>query len=257
MPTTPTAPVLVVDDDAAIRFLLESILTDQGYPVLTAGNGREALDAIEQQPPALVLLDLHMPVLAGWETLAAIRAKQWSFPVIFLSGGINAAVQATAHNADGYLAKPLNLDVVVETVHSFLPPAARETAARARVAIIGFAGELALRLEEIVREAGCIPLTTQPDWVGETPAALQAFLDRHHAAVLLYNICPPYPDHWALFAAVRAAEHKTGTGRRFVALTADKQALQELVGPTPALALDAEQPDPAVIIETLREVAAG
>ncbi len=256
MPTTQDAPVLIVDDDEAIRFLLESVLTGCGYPVLTAENGREALTAIEHQLPALVLLDLHMPVMAGWETLAAIRANHWSFPVIFLSGGINAAVQATAHNADGYLAKPLNLDVVVETVQSFLPPAAPETAAPARVAIVGFAEDLARWLGEMVREAGCVPLAAPSDWAAESPAALQDFLDRHHVAVLLYNVCAPYPEHWALFAAVRAAEHRAGTGRRFVALTADKHALQGLVGPTPALPLNAEGLAAAEILQNLRELAA-
>ncbi len=255
MPATLDGPVLIVDDETEVRFLLESLLTDQGYPVRTASNGQEALEVIAQELPALLLLDLHMPVLSGWETFAALRARERSFPVVFMTGGINAAIQASAHQADGYLVKPFNLEVVLETVGSFVPAPEPPRVEPARVAILGFPDDLAEKLADIVLEAGGVPLATPFGAHSDTPAALQEFLDHHHAAVVLYNVGAPYPESWARFATVRAAEHSAGTGRRLVALTCDKEALQAHVGPTPAIALDEAHLDAATLRENLHELA--
>jgi CheY-like chemotaxis protein len=60
-------PLLIVDDDEGLRESLREILEDCGYRVHTASNGIEALEAARQQKPAVILLDLHMPVMNGWE----------------------------------------------------------------------------------------------------------------------------------------------------------------------------------------------
>ena len=62
-----TAPVLVVEDDAALRELLAMILESEGIDVETAANGREALARMAERFPALVLLDMRMPVMDGWQ----------------------------------------------------------------------------------------------------------------------------------------------------------------------------------------------
>jgi CheY-like chemotaxis protein len=243
-----------VDDDADTRFLLETVLTDHGYPVLTANNGSEALDVIEQQLPALMLLDLQMPVLTGWETFAAIRAKGLSLPVVFLSGGINAAVQATAHYADGFLAKPFGLDAVLQTVETLLP--APQTMHQTRIAIVGFSDDIAPMLAETVTGAGFVAITARLDEIGDTPVAVHEFLNKHEVAVLAYDIYPPYAEHWALIAAVRAAEHERGSGRRFIAFTGDRRALVEKVGPTPAIALDGNEITSESFRQTLQQAVA-
>lgn len=59
--------VLVVEDDDEVRSMMELLLKSHGYDVTTARNGREALDAMRRQRPCLVLLDIHMPLMTGWE----------------------------------------------------------------------------------------------------------------------------------------------------------------------------------------------
>lgn len=59
--------VLVVEDDDEVRTMMELLLKSHGYDVTTARNGQEALDAMRRQPPCLVLLDIHMPLMTGWE----------------------------------------------------------------------------------------------------------------------------------------------------------------------------------------------
>ena len=67
--------ILIVDDDPAILATVAEILHDEGYSVRTAGNGMEGLAALEQQLPALVLLDMRMPVLDGWGFVQAMRER--------------------------------------------------------------------------------------------------------------------------------------------------------------------------------------
>ncbi len=66
--------VLVVDDDAGIRRMIAAVLEDEGYRVRLADHGREALDRIAEHPPQLVVLDLQMPVMSGWELHEQLRA---------------------------------------------------------------------------------------------------------------------------------------------------------------------------------------
>jgi CheY-like chemotaxis protein len=103
--------VLVVDDDDAIREVIAEVLRDEGYDVASAGNGLQALDALRQNPPDLVLLDLMMPVMSGWEFLEEIQAStKWSrIPIVVVS----------AMNAPGvseHLAKPIDLEHLLATV---------------------------------------------------------------------------------------------------------------------------------------------
>ena len=117
-------PVLIVDDDPAIRALIAAVLEDDGFGVVTAANGREALACIAQLLPALVLLDLQMPVMSGWELLAHLRADQVAVPVVFMTAGYRAQAEAERHHADGYLAKPFELAELVAVVERFVPPLA-------------------------------------------------------------------------------------------------------------------------------------
>lgn len=82
-----TQTILIVDDEPAIRILLERILTASGYQVLTAENGQAAIRIASRQPLDLVVTDLMMPGTDGIETILALRAQNPRTPLIAMSGG--------------------------------------------------------------------------------------------------------------------------------------------------------------------------
>ena len=114
-----TSHVLVVDDNEAIREMIQQVLEVEGFRVSTAANGQEALEQIVEQPPAMVLLDLQMPVLDGWQTQARLRQERPELPVVFMTAGNRARVEAEKHHAAGYLAKPFNVTDLIDTVERF------------------------------------------------------------------------------------------------------------------------------------------
>jgi two-component system, chemotaxis family, chemotaxis protein CheY len=112
--------VLVVDDDATIRQFLEMALTDQGYPVVTAEDGRAALEAVDRARPDLILLDMRMPVLDGWGFAEAYRRTLPPHaPIIVLTAARNAAQYAGEIRADAFLAKPFELRELLRLVRQF------------------------------------------------------------------------------------------------------------------------------------------
>src|SRR4051812_28328927 len=93
--------VLIVDDDADIRQMLAVLLTDAGYTVDTAANGRDALARVQAGPPQLVLLDLQMPGMTGAEVLHTLRENGRRLPVALVSVyGTRALAAAREHGAD-------------------------------------------------------------------------------------------------------------------------------------------------------------
>ena len=120
--------VLVVDDDLAIRQAITMLLQSEDYAVATAADGLEALDRIAEQRPAVVLLDLQMPVLTGWEVLHHLQAQESDIPVVVMTAGLRAQVEAQAHKAAGFLAKPFEIDDVLAVVQRFTTPGGRSGA---------------------------------------------------------------------------------------------------------------------------------
>lgn len=122
--TTPTDSVIVVDDDPAILDLVEMILNEEGYSVRTAANGREALDLVAEQRPALVLLDLMMPIMDGWSFCRRVKgeAATRTMPVIVMSADRHLNQKANDIDADGYLLKPFDLDKLLEVVAQYAKP---------------------------------------------------------------------------------------------------------------------------------------
>ncbi|HTG81698.1 MAG TPA: sigma-54 dependent transcriptional regulator [Geobacteraceae bacterium] len=104
--------ILVVDDEHLIRWSLEQNLMKQGYEVLTAGNGDEALKLVRGEQPELVLLDIHMPGISGLEVLEKIKEYDDDIIVIMVTahGGLETAVNAMRMGAYDYINKPFNLD---------------------------------------------------------------------------------------------------------------------------------------------------
>jgi two-component system KDP operon response regulator KdpE len=103
--------ILVVDDEAAIRRFLKSALAVNGYEVILAVDGREALSAATAERPDLVVLDLGLPDMAGEEVLAELR-KGGKVPIVVLSarGDEGAKVRLLDLGADDYVVKPFGID---------------------------------------------------------------------------------------------------------------------------------------------------
>lgn len=111
-----SALVLVIDDEAAMRFMLSEVLEAQGYRVLSFSDGRSALDALDEA--SCVLTDLAMPTMDGMEVLRAVRERDADLPVIVLTakGSERAAVAAMKAGAYDYLAKPADIDELERSV---------------------------------------------------------------------------------------------------------------------------------------------
>ena len=109
--------VLIVDDDPDILQTLGLCLSTEGYRVVMASNGEEALDVLKTERPRVILLDLMMPVMDGWQFVAELEARGLrSAPLLILSA--DRAVRGHAMNlhASGYLAKPFDLDELLTKV---------------------------------------------------------------------------------------------------------------------------------------------
>ncbi len=124
--STPAKPVLVVEDDEALRDIVELALTDAGYRVVTAANGRVALDRVAREMPGLILLDMKMPVMNGWEFVAAFRARyaQPVPPIVVVTAAEDAAARAAEVQADAHLDQPFALDDLFTMLERYLAPAA-------------------------------------------------------------------------------------------------------------------------------------
>ncbi len=109
-------PVLVVDDDPAIRSTVADILGLEGYAVATAENGEEALRLVETLRPSVVLLDMRMPVLDGWGFAREIHARGITVPILVMTAAPNARRWAAEIGAQSFIAKPFDLDDLLDAV---------------------------------------------------------------------------------------------------------------------------------------------
>jgi two-component system nitrogen regulation response regulator NtrX len=114
--------ILAVDDEVTILDSLSGILSDEGFEVLTASNGYEALKIIDEESPDLVLLDIWMPGIDGIETLREIKRTNPFLQVVIISGHgtIETAVKATKLGAYDFIEKPLSIEKVVVTINNAL-----------------------------------------------------------------------------------------------------------------------------------------
>ncbi|MCD6273703.1 MAG: sigma-54-dependent Fis family transcriptional regulator [Deltaproteobacteria bacterium] len=114
--------ILIVDDEPSILQSLSGLLSDEGFDVLTASNGYEALKVIDSESPDLVLLDIWMPGIDGIETLKEIKKDNPFIPVIIITGHgtIETAVKATKLGAFDLIEKPLSIDKVIVNINNAL-----------------------------------------------------------------------------------------------------------------------------------------
>ena len=115
--------ILVVDDEPALVRLFGRVLTEKGYEVLKAGDGREALRLLYDHRPDLVLLDVAMPQMDGWQTCSLIRDISATIPIIMLTGEHKTeedVVQGLDYGADDYILKPVGCKELVARVRAML-----------------------------------------------------------------------------------------------------------------------------------------
>lgn len=141
----PSFKVLLVDDEAAIIENLSAFLERSGFQVLSAANGEQALRAIHQSRPDVVIMDVLMPVLDGRQALRQLRADENWTPVILLTqiGESTERAMALEEGADDYLNKPFNPHELVARIKAVLRRA-RQDAPPLSAAWQLVAGDLAL-----------------------------------------------------------------------------------------------------------------
>lgn len=114
--------VLVVDDDTSILDTVSSILSGEGYEVVSATSGKEALEAVARKQPVVILLDMRMPVMDGWAVARALHSQGISVPIVVMTAAESAKRWADEVGAEGYLAKPFGLDELLAAVERFRMP---------------------------------------------------------------------------------------------------------------------------------------
>jgi DNA-binding response OmpR family regulator len=109
--------ILVVDDDSSIRQVIAYALGDEGYEVDEASDGQTALESVGRQHPDLILLDMKMPGIDGWEFARLYRELyERTAPIIVLTAARDAAQRAWDIDAVSYIPKPFDLDALLERV---------------------------------------------------------------------------------------------------------------------------------------------
>jgi excisionase family DNA binding protein len=117
--------VLVVDDDPQVREVVRINLEIEGYTVRVAANAEEGLAAVEDDAPDLILLDVMMPQVDGWEMLRRVQERHGagSIPVVMFSGQLEsgAAREATERGARAFVGKPFDLRTLIEQTKQIVP----------------------------------------------------------------------------------------------------------------------------------------
>ena len=111
-----SARILVVDDDEAIRTMLADIFLEEGYQVQTAVHGRQALESLNRSSFDLLLTDMAMPVMDGWELARELKDRGVSVPLVVMTAAQSAAALAREVDAVAYLGKPFDIDNLLSTV---------------------------------------------------------------------------------------------------------------------------------------------
>ena len=120
--------ILVVDDNERLRTLVKAYLTQEGYRVVTAGDGREALFVARQENPDLIVLDIMMPEMDGYEFMRTHR-KERETPIILLTAKIEEtdALLGLELGADDYISKPFSMRILAARIRAVLRRVGKDT----------------------------------------------------------------------------------------------------------------------------------
>lgn len=114
--------ILVVDDDENQRFLCQEVLADEGYDIMVAKDGKEALEKVEQKPPDLVILDIVMPEMNGMEAMTRILRKHGKIPVILNTSYSRYREDFMTGAADAYVVKSSDFTELKEKIKELISP---------------------------------------------------------------------------------------------------------------------------------------
>jgi excisionase family DNA binding protein len=116
--------ILIVDDDPGLRGFVRAALEYDGYAVREAASAEEGLQALDEEPPDLILLDVMMPKVDGWEMLRRVQERHGvgSIPVLMFSGKVDerAAADAASRGAHGFIGKPFDPQQLIESAKQML-----------------------------------------------------------------------------------------------------------------------------------------
>jgi CheY-like chemotaxis protein len=112
-------PVLVVDDDEATRSVERAVLTEDGFRVIEARDGEEAMRAINSDPPAVVVLDIQMPGVDGPSFARRMRVALRHVPLVIVTGAEDPKHEADRCNAEAFLSKPFDGPELLKVVRRF------------------------------------------------------------------------------------------------------------------------------------------
>jgi CheY-like chemotaxis protein len=119
-----TQDILIIEDDTAIVDFMIEALQEDGYTVRSAYDREQGLSEIEHVPPALILLDLHMPGITTIEFLERVHANGFPLiPIVIMTADMHATTYLSTQLELTYLLKPFDLDALLECVAKFAPPA--------------------------------------------------------------------------------------------------------------------------------------
>jgi len=122
--------ILLVDDDPTVRDSLNDVLVAEGYLVILAENGQQALDIAARLPVDLAVLDLNMPVKNGWDTFERLTADHPLIPIIIATARPNQLFTALNAGAGALLEKPMDIPTLLRTIEGLLAESAEERLAR-------------------------------------------------------------------------------------------------------------------------------
>lgn len=113
--------ILVADDDPELVAIVEVALSSRGYRIATAKHGREALERIEQERPALVLLDMTMPIMDGWTFARALRERHGrGIPIVVMTALKDSQLRSDEVGAEAELGKPFELQTLYDVIDDVL-----------------------------------------------------------------------------------------------------------------------------------------
>lgn len=144
-----SAKILIVDDDSNIREILRMYLSNEGYELCFASNGSEALDRFHSEKPDLVILDIMLPLINGWEVCRLIR-KESTVPIIMVTAKDTTGdkINGLDIGADDYVVKPFDPQEVVARVKALLRRAGELSGAAKKEAGVTRIGNLEVNLAQ-------------------------------------------------------------------------------------------------------------
>jgi len=119
--------ILVVEDDDNQRLLYEQELKLEGYGIITASDGKEALEKVQEQLPDLIIMDINMPKMDGIETMGKVLGKNEEIPIIINTAYSNYKENFMSWAADAYIVKSSDMSELKKTVKEVLEEKAKDS----------------------------------------------------------------------------------------------------------------------------------